>query len=108
MATIKKSINNYSNFKLGKIDKLDIPEGSYDAVVIHYVMHDIKPESRSIYYKFCSKVENQWNIYIQERIGDHGMAAEIRNLMQDIGLKELYLKIKQDDTYGSDHGGHLR
>lgn len=99
MATIKKRMDKYPNvdFKLGKIDKLDIPDDSYDAVVIHYVLHDVEPELREdILQNLAQKLKINGKIHIREPIGDHGMpAAEIRNLMQDIGLKEVDLRINK-------------
>lgn len=99
MATIKKRIEKYPNvdFKLGKIDKVDIPDGSYDAVVIHYVMHDIEPDLREdILQNLAKKLKINGKIYIREPIGDHGMPAlEIRSLMQGIGLKEVNFKINK-------------
>ena len=68
-------MDKYPNvdFKLGKIDEVDIPDGSYDAVVIHYVLHDIEPELREdILQNLAQKLKINGKIYIREPIGDHG------------------------------------
>ncbi len=100
MDEIQKRMSKYPNvdFKLGKIDDLDIPDDSYDAVVIHYVLHDIEPDSREEIVKSLSmKLKNGGKVYVREPIADnHGMpTAEVRKLMQEGGLKEIGVKINK-------------
>ena len=98
MDTIQKRMDNYSNveFKLGTIFDLDIPDNSYDAVVIHYVLHDIDQDLREEIVKALSKkLKNGGKVYIREPLADnHGMpSAEIRKLMINEGLNEISFKI---------------
>lgn len=100
MGTIQKRMNKYPNvdFKLGTIFDLDIPDNSYDAVVIHYVLHDIGPNLREEIVKALSKkLKNNGKVYIREPLADnHGMpAAEIRELMIKAGLTEIDFKINK-------------
>ena len=100
MSTIKRRMNKYSNvdFKLGKIDEVDIPDNSYDAVIIHYVLHDIDDNLREdILRNLTGKLKNGGKIYIREPIADnHGMpTGKIKELMQKVGLKEINLKLNK-------------
>ncbi len=100
MGTIQKRMDNYPNveFKLGTIFDLDIPDNSYDAVVIHYVLHDIDSNLREEIVRALSrKLKKGGKVYIREPIADnHGMpTAEISKLMQKVGLNEIYLKINK-------------
>jgi ubiquinone/menaquinone biosynthesis C-methylase UbiE len=100
MNIIKKMMNKYPNvnFKFGKIDNVDIPDESYDAIVIHYVLHDIESDLRGDILKvLIQKLKDGGKIYIREPIADnHGMpTSEIKKLMQKAGLKEINLKINK-------------
>ena len=102
---IQKKMNNYSNveFKLGTIFDLDIPDNSYDAVVIHYVLHDIDSNLREEIVKALSrKLKKGGKVYIREPLADnHGMpAAEIRELMIEAGLNEIDFKINNTRLVG--------
>ena len=105
MGIIQKKMNNYSNveFKLGTIFDLDIPDNSYDAVVIHYVLHDIDSNLREEIVKALSrKLKKGGKVYIREPLADnHGMlAAEIRELMIEAGLNEIDFKINNTRLVG--------
>ena len=100
MNTIQERMDKYPNveFKLGTIFDMDIPDNSYDAVVIHYVLHDIGLDLRKkIVNALSKKLKNGGKIYIREPLADnHGMpAAEVRKLMIDSGLNEVDLKMKK-------------
>lgn len=100
MDVIKKKMNKYPNvdFKFGAIDNINIPDKSYDTVVIHYVLHDIESDLRGDILKVLTqKLKDGGKIYIREPIADnHGMpTSEIKKLMQKAGLKEINLKINK-------------
>ena len=102
---IQKKMNNYSNveFKLGTIFDLDIPDNSYDAVVIHYVLHDIDSNLREEIVRALSrKLKKGGKVYIREPLADnHGMpAAEIREIMIEAGLNETNFKINNTRLVG--------
>lgn len=69
METIQKRMKKYLNvyFKLGAIFDRDIPDNYYDAVVIPYVLHDIKPGLMGDIVKIMGrKLKEGGNIYIRE------------------------------------------
>ncbi len=106
IATIQNKMNEYPNvdFKLGKVDNLDIPDNFYDAVIIHYVLHDIGPDLRGdILRALIQKLKDGGKIYIREPIADnHGMpTAEIRKLMQNEGMNEINVKINRIRLIGN-------
>ncbi len=79
-------------FIAGDIRNLDIPNASFDAVVIHYMLHDIATGFRPGYVEaVAEKLKFGGALYIREPVKEsHGMPpAEIRRLMTDHGLKEI-------------------
>lgn len=91
---MKKIAGKYPNIGLmqGDIADLDIPAESYDAVFIHYVIHDvpagIQREKMSI---LLSKLKKGGKCYIREPISPmHGIAPEkVRAIMRENGLREI-------------------
>ncbi len=84
--------HKYPNFILSQlIDDVDIPDNSHDDVIIHYVLHEIGPDSRDNILKILKgKLKKWWkNAYLREPIGDnHGISTiEIKKLIQKKGLK---------------------
>jgi Methylase involved in ubiquinone/menaquinone biosynthesis len=105
MNTIQKRMDKYPNveFKLGTIFDMDIPDNSYDAVVIHYVLHDIEHDLRKeIVNVLSKKLKDGGKLYIREPLADnHGMpSAEIRGLMIKTGLNEIDFKINNARLVG--------
>jgi ubiquinone/menaquinone biosynthesis C-methylase UbiE len=98
MRIIKKRLKAFPNveFKLGDVSEIDIESSSYDAVVIHFVLHDVEQDLRQRTLDALSRaLKDTGRIYIKEPLGKrHGMPAEeIRGLMTQIGLKEIDFKI---------------
>ncbi|MDD1769915.1 MAG: class I SAM-dependent methyltransferase [Methanomassiliicoccales archaeon] len=65
------------------------PDGSFDAIVIHYVLHDIAKEKRgAIIAEMAKKLRPGGYIYINEPVAkQHGMPPEeIIDLMTSAGL----------------------
>lgn len=105
MDTIKKRMNKYPNvdFKFGKIEDVNIEESSYDSIIIHYVLHDIKSDLREDILKvLIKKLKLGGKIYIREPIAEnHGMPTdEIKRLMQKLGCKEIDIKINNVRSIG--------
>jgi len=94
MGYMKKVAGKYQNIDLmhGDIADLDIPAESYDAVFIHYVIHDvpagIQREKMSI---ILSKLRKGGKCYIREPTSPmHGIAPEkVRAIMRENGLREI-------------------
>lgn len=93
LETARKRLKEYSNvsFLLGDITALNIPAGSFDAVAVHLVLHDIPAEARPAIVKELARVMRKGaRLHIREPLGeDHGMpAAEVRSLLAGTGLRE--------------------
>jgi ubiquinone/menaquinone biosynthesis C-methylase UbiE len=93
MGYAKKATRKFSNvdYLQGDIADLRIPDASYDAVFIHYMLHDIPPGIRQEKSKILlSKLKKGGKAFVREPTGEnHGMAAEeIRAIMTANGLRE--------------------
>ena len=78
--------------RVGNIGDMDIPDGSFDAAVIHFMLHDIDASRRAnMLGILVRKIKLLGNIFVREpTMKVHGMSvAEIRRLMVDAGLREL-------------------
>lgn len=93
----KKRLKKYEyiNIITGNIYDLDIKEGSFDTVLIHYVLHDIHIADReNIIKTLKDKLKINGKIYIKEPTKEtHGMpVSEIRQLMTSNNLEEVRFK----------------
>jgi len=103
----KKRTRFFSNidYKLGDISTLVIGDGSYDVILISFVLHDVdKGERRVIVDGLAKKLRPRGRIVIREPTKSrHGMDPnDIRFLMIGAGLKEVestYVKGRFDATY---------
>jgi hypothetical protein len=91
---MRKVTRAYGNVDLmqGDIADLAIPAGSYDAVVIHYVIHDIPDRiQREKTGILLSKLKKGGRAFIREPTSSyHGIAPEeIRAIMRENGLREV-------------------
>lgn len=93
MGYAKKATRKYTNvdYLQGDIADLNIPDGSYDAVIIHYMLHDIPSGIRHEKMRILlDKLKKGGKAFIREPTSEnHGMAAEeIRAIMASNGLRE--------------------
>jgi ubiquinone/menaquinone biosynthesis C-methylase UbiE len=93
MDTTRKRLKKYPNvdFKLGDIATLDIEDGTYDAVVIHFVLHHVDKNVRVEKVSILShKLKEGGRLFISEPTREqHGVSAgEIRRVMTAAGLHE--------------------
>lgn len=89
----KKRLRRFDNvdFRLGDICALGLKDGTYDAIIISFVLHDIPEGERSQKLKcLASKLKKGGKIFITEPVDEgHGMLAEeVRGLMADAGMAE--------------------
>ncbi len=82
----KIRLKNYTNieFVCGDITAVELTEDSYDAIVIHYVLHDIPTDIRQKVIDALKKIlKPEAKIFILEPAGkEHGIQAEeIKQLM---------------------------
>jgi ubiquinone/menaquinone biosynthesis C-methylase UbiE len=94
MGYMKKVARRYPNIDLmqGDIADLDIPVESYDAVIVHYVIHDVpEREQREKMRVLLSKLKKGGKAFIREPTSSyHGIAPEeIRAIMRQNGLREI-------------------
>ena len=78
----------------GDITQMTVPENHFDAVIIHFVLHDIEPASRiDVVHALAKCLRPEGTLFIREPAKpEHGMPlSEIRALMQDVGLREIHI-----------------
>lgn len=93
MERAKKRLRGNDNvtFLQGDIRRLAVAEGSFDCVIVHLVLHDIKQKERQgTVDALAAALRQGGTLFIREPTGEHhGMpAAEIRALMNNAGLSE--------------------
>ncbi len=84
------------------IENANIPDNTFDVILIHHVLHDIHPDKRADVLKKLARVlKSQGTIYIREPIkNSHGMPfEEIRELFKDVDRKEVDFSIKLNKEY---------
>jgi ubiquinone/menaquinone biosynthesis C-methylase UbiE len=75
-----------------EITRMQLPEAKFDAVVIHFVLHDVLPAARSDVMDALAKtLHPEGVLHIREPAKPgHGMpVSEIRALMRSAGLREI-------------------
>ncbi len=93
MDAARKRLKKYPNvdFKLGDVAALDIEDGAYDAVVIHFVLHHVDKNIRVEKVSILShKLKEGGKLFLSEPTREqHGVSAgEIRRVMAAVGLRE--------------------
>ena len=96
MTVIKARLADYNNinFILGDITQLEIEEGIFDKILIHFVLHDIDQNIRNaVISNLATTLKTGGKIYIREPSSDqHGMPSkEIQQLMRDNNLEEIQM-----------------
>lgn len=89
----KKKLKHLPNvdYWVGRIETL-APEPQFDAIVIHYMLHDVDPDERPAAVKnLALRLKTGAKLFIREPTRPkHGMSIlEIRSLMSGAGLSEL-------------------
>jgi ubiquinone/menaquinone biosynthesis C-methylase UbiE len=97
LESARKRLAGWNNvdFILGDITQLEIPEGSFDIIVVHFVLHDIDGNSRAGVVRALARVlRSGGTLFIREPEKEgHGMPAdEIRLLMAAAELREESVK----------------
>ncbi len=101
----KRRMKNYNNveYKVGDILNMDININSYDAVFIHYVLHDIPFSQRQkIIEKLVTFMKKSGKLFIREPIKEsHGMPAdEIIQIMKNCNLTMIKKEIDKSKFSG--------
>ena len=77
--------------RLGDIRTMGLEEGSYDVVLVHWMLHDIHPADRpSIIAELARLLRPGGRLFLREPTGArHGLpAAQVRSLLTAAGLTE--------------------
>jgi ubiquinone/menaquinone biosynthesis C-methylase UbiE len=85
------------NFKLGRIEDLDLKNSFYDYVFVHYVLHDIKNEEQlNALKEIRKKIKGSCTVFMREPTSKtHGLSEErIKSLMAMAGFVNIYSKKK--------------
>jgi len=87
----KKRLKRFSNLSFVNADifAAGIPEGSYDVIVVHFMLHDIPRQERGgIVQELARKLKPGGYLYLSEpTVKSHGMPIdEIQELMRAAGL----------------------
>lgn len=94
VAVARKRLRGLDNveFVLGDVLELDLPEGSFDAVVIHWALHEVEPERRGETLRELARLlSDGGRLFVSEPTREeHGIPADgIRRLMSEAGLREV-------------------
>jgi len=76
----------------GDVLSVDLAPATFDAVLFHYVLHDIPTAERpSTFDRIYELLKDGGRLYLREPTkASHGMpAAEIRRLAESVGLREV-------------------
>jgi len=95
IAKAQARLKRFSNigFRQGDARRMDLPAGHYDAVVIHYALHDVDPAERDdVLSALATALRPEGTLFIREpATPGHGISlVEIRTLTRDAGLRELH------------------
>jgi ubiquinone/menaquinone biosynthesis C-methylase UbiE len=77
----------------GDITRMAVPGNHFDAVLVHFVLHDVEPSARiDVVSALAQCLRPEGTLFIREPAKpEHGMPLfEIRALMQDAGLREIH------------------
>ncbi len=96
----RQTMRGYANviYKLGPIAELDLEDGAYDSVFIHFVLHDVPAAERPEVVRHLARVLRRGGLlFLREpTLEGHGMpAAEIHTLMTQQGLHEVKMQEKR-------------
>lgn len=77
----------------GNITRMAIPQNYFDAIIVHFVLHDVEPTGQIDVVSALAKcLRPEGTLFIREPAKPgHGMPlSEIRTLMRDAGLREIH------------------
>jgi ubiquinone/menaquinone biosynthesis C-methylase UbiE len=100
LSKARKNLRDYPNtsFVRGRLTKLNIEESEYDAINIHFVLHDIEKKDREqLICEMYRLLKPGGKVFVREPLKEsHGMpAAEINELFLDAGFYPVYEEDKK-------------
>jgi ubiquinone/menaquinone biosynthesis C-methylase UbiE len=91
MGVIRKTLRSYRNvyYHLGHITDLDLPESAFDAVVVHFVLHDISASERPVVVNaLARRLKPGGRLVLREPQGEGLEDQELKGLMMGASLAE--------------------
>ena len=85
----RRTLRRFRNVSLhhGDIDSLWLPDDSYDAIVVHFVLHDIpRPERGRIVAALVNKLKPAGRLLMREPVGRGLEIRELRSLAERSNL----------------------
>ncbi len=98
MNVIRRTLWCYANvgYHLGHVTQLNLPDAAYDAVVIHFVLHEIlAPERSAVVGTLARKLKAGGRLVLREPQGEGLTPEELRRLASTAGLEIDTLKARQ-------------
>jgi ubiquinone/menaquinone biosynthesis C-methylase UbiE len=110
MEVARREFGGRTNVKFvtGDLLEMDIAPGSYDAVFVHFALHDVPPEQQPlIAVAFADLLCDGGKLLIREPVkASHGIPAEtIRAMMAGAGFKEEWSESGYMVTMGPTYTG---
>ncbi len=101
----RKNLKEYPNttFLKGKLVNLDLKPGEFDAINIHYVLHDVLKENREkLLAEMFELLQPGGKVFLREPINEkHGMPYdEIEELFANAGFYPLYSEKRRFRFFG--------
>ena len=90
----RRTMRRFRNveYRLGALPNLDLPPASLDAVVIHFMLHDVQPGERAALLAAATgTLRPGGKLFLREPTREgHGLKPEqVRELMASAGLREI-------------------
>ncbi len=85
----RKALGGYGNvnFHLGHIAEVPLPDGAFDVVVVHFVLHDIPAVQRpGVIHALARKLKPQGCLMLREPVVESLCPDELRQTALDAGL----------------------
>jgi ubiquinone/menaquinone biosynthesis C-methylase UbiE len=106
----KRTLRNMPNvdFRLGDISEQNIPDDTYDVIVVHFVLHDIDNASRERTVKELARVlRSDGRLVLKDPLKmGHGNSVEgIHDVMNKAGLKEHETHMSKTWLFGETYNG---
>jgi ubiquinone/menaquinone biosynthesis C-methylase UbiE len=111
MKSIRSSLSDVSNvsFHLGWINDLPLPDGVYDAVVVHYVFHEIpEVDLPEVLQHLAHKLKPGGRLLVREPEGQNLSIGKLTKLARRAGLSLQYAGASDRALLGEYFDAHFQ
>ena len=94
MKVIRKTLRRYNNvsYHLGHLTEVDLPDSTFDMVVIHFVLHDIPENERlCVLHSLARKLKPEGRLIAREPQGEGLSLIDLQNLADAARLHKVAL-----------------